>query len=74
MDMVHRSLRLSGRCGRTLLSSSLSQLVDNRILCIHGGLSPSINTIDQVKKPLFLSFQDSNHSANRGNPLFWPVF
>lgn len=28
---------------------SLSALVDNRVLCVHGGLSPTITTIDQIR-------------------------
>lgn len=27
---------------------SLSAVIDNRIFCVHGGLSPSIQTLDQV--------------------------
>lgn len=28
---------------------SLSAVVDNKIFCVHGGLSPSINTLDQIR-------------------------
>eukprot|EP00696_Hemimastix_kukwesjijk_P015043 gnl/Hemi2/3175_TR1120_c0_g1_i1.p1 gnl/Hemi2/3175_TR1120_c0_g1~~gnl/Hemi2/3175_TR1120_c0_g1_i1.p1 ORF type:complete len:309 (-),score=75.84 gnl/Hemi2/3175_TR1120_c0_g1_i1:143-1069(-) len=28
---------------------SLSAIVEDRILCVHGGLSPSINTLDQIR-------------------------
>ena len=28
---------------------SLSALIDNKIFCVHGGLSPSITTIDQIR-------------------------
>jgi serine/threonine-protein phosphatase 4 catalytic subunit len=30
---------------------SLSAIVNDNIFCVHGGLSPSINTIDQVRRP-----------------------
>ncbi|CAM0141587.1 phosphoprotein phosphatase PP4 catalytic subunit [Umbelopsis sp. WA50703] len=28
---------------------ALSAIIDNKIFCVHGGLSPSINTIDQIR-------------------------
>jgi serine/threonine-protein phosphatase 4 catalytic subunit len=28
---------------------SLSAVIDNKILCVHGGLSPSISTLDQIR-------------------------
>ncbi|GKA94412.1 serine/threonine-protein phosphatase PP-X isozyme 2 [Tanacetum coccineum] len=32
-----------------LSEDSLSTLVENQILSVHGGLSPAINTIDQIR-------------------------
>jgi serine/threonine-protein phosphatase 4 catalytic subunit len=34
---------------------SLSAVIEDRIFCVHGGLSPSINTLDQVRLSLSLS-------------------
>ena len=31
---------------------SLSAVIEDRIFCVHGGLSPSINTLDQVRSVL----------------------
>lgn len=28
---------------------SLSAIIDGRIFCVHGGLSPSIQTLDQIR-------------------------
>ena len=28
---------------------SLSAMLDNKIFCVHGGLSPSVQTIDQIR-------------------------
>ena len=33
-----------------LVLSLLSQIIDGQILCVHGGLSPDIRTLDQVSK------------------------
>lgn len=35
-----------------LFSSPTVALVEEKILCMHGGLSPDLHDLDQVKKPL----------------------
>ena len=32
-----------------VLCCSLSALIDNRIFCVHGGLSPTISSLDQAR-------------------------
>lgn len=32
-----------------LIITKLRQIVDGRVLCIHGGLSPEISTVDQIQ-------------------------
>lgn len=33
---------------------NLAALVDNEVLCVHGGLSPEIRTIDQAREILII--------------------
>jgi len=44
---MHHS-HLSAVCCWVLAFCSLSAIIDNQIFCVHGGLSPTINTLDQV--------------------------
>ena len=39
------------RCCEVFDTLPLAALVDNRILCVHGGLSPSITTVNELKAP-----------------------
>ena len=32
-----------------LTDLSLSSIIEDKIFCVHGGLSPSINTLDQIR-------------------------
>ena len=41
----------------TLLSAALQALIDGRVLCVHGGLSPDLRTLDQVRPS-----KDMHHS------------
>jgi len=36
-------------CTEVFDSLNLAAIIDGRILCVHGGLSPDINTIDQIR-------------------------
>jgi diadenosine tetraphosphatase ApaH/serine/threonine PP2A family protein phosphatase len=38
------------RGARDMNSHSIPQIIDGKILCVHGGLSPDIRLLDQVWK------------------------
>lgn len=48
---AHKHTRAShgNRCPPAPPPCSLSAIIDNRIFCVHGGLSPTITTLDQVR-------------------------
>ena len=39
----------------------LAAVIDNKIFCVHGGLTPTINTIEEVKK--INRFQEIPHEG-----------
>lgn len=44
------SITLKGYLPRYVhLWRSLSAVIDNKIFCVHGGLSPNISTLDQIR-------------------------
>lgn len=45
-------LNLKGNWNQIFESFYDFQIIDEEILCVHGGLSPDIRTIDQVMKAL----------------------
>ena len=36
-------------CAQVFDYLSLSAIIEDRIFCVHGGLSPAINTLDQIR-------------------------
>ena len=45
--MIHINLKVP--CYSILMVVSSFQIIDECILCVHGGLSPEIKTIDQIR-------------------------
>lgn len=58
---------------------SLSAIIDGKIFCVHGGLSPSIQTLDQIRtidrkqevsSICYNSFNNKEHKLYKANYLF----
>ena len=47
----YRSVNVWRYCTEIFDYLALAAMIDDRIFCVHGGLSPSINTLDQVPTP-----------------------
>ena len=67
LQLVDVSFAVISGCGGLLVLSAgrLQALVDGRVLCVHGGLSPDLRTLDQVRSP---SYPCSACGVSRGVP------
>lgn len=65
----YRSVNVWRYCTEIFDYLALAAMIDDRIFCVHGGLSPSINTLDQVhilNKPCtFLIFPQQIRAIDR---------
>jgi len=51
---------------------SLAAVIDNRIFCVHGGIAPLINTIDDVSTIKYTNrYIDKEHQQISRNPTRW---